>query len=75
MQGPASFEMTKDPLHHMRAMKGVVLLGVIGRLFDNPYMKEYTTHLEARYRPICWRTLVRLSRILVDCQTKEVIFV
>lgn len=66
------FSMADDLPHHVRAMKMVASSGVPNSFFDNVFVKDYLAHLEPQHRAIYRRTLLRLLRVFVDCQNKEV---
>ena len=66
------FSMAEDLPHHVRAMKMVASTGVPNSFFENVFVKDYLANLEPRHRAIYRRTLLRLLRVFVDCQNKEV---
>lgn len=66
------FTMAEDLPHHVRAMKAVASSGVPNSLFDNAFFRDYLGSLQPRHRAIYRRTLLRLLRVYVDCQNKEV---
>ena len=69
---PDFYNMAEDLPHHVRAMKAVVSSGVPNSLFDNVFFRDYLSRLQPRHRAIYHRTLLRLLRVYVDCQNKEV---
>ena len=66
------FTIAEDLPHHIRAMKAVVSSGVPNSFFQNVFVRDYLAKLAPRHRAIYRRTLLRLLRVYVDCQNKEV---
>ena len=64
--------MAKELPYHVRSMKGIVFSGVPNSFFDNVFIRDYLANLAPRHRAIYRRTLLRLLRVYVDCQNKEV---
>lgn len=64
--------MAEDLPHHVRAMKGIASSGVPNSFFGNVFIRDYLAKLAPGHRAIYRRTLIRLLRVYVDCQNKEV---
>lgn len=72
LQSPNFYTMAEDLPHHMRAMKAVASSGVPNSFFNNVFVRAYLGKLQPRHRAIYRRTLLRLLRVYVDCQNKDV---
>ena len=70
--GSNFYSMAEDLPHHVRAMKAIVSSGVPNSFFNNVFVKDYLGNLQPLHRAIYRRTLLRLLRVFVDCQSKEV---
>ena len=66
------YTIAEDFSHHVCAMKAVASSRVSNSFFDNVFVRGYLAKLQPRHRAIYRRTLLRLLRVYVDCQNKEV---
>ena len=66
------YSMAENLPHLVRAMKMIVSTGVPNSFFNNAFVKDYLSHLNPKHRTIYRRTLLRLLRVFVACQDKEV---
>ena len=74
LQAPNFYTMAEDLPYHVRAMKAVASSEMPNFFFNNVFVRAYLAKLQPQHRAIYRRILLRLLRVYVDCQNKEVGF-